>query len=565
MERKQGIVAQSCFDRHGAGARRGKMGMLRLSMVGGLMIVLAGGLVAAPASASPSSSPLPAIAAALAATQSYQVQFTASTAQHPPGIEVGTYTVLRRGGPRIDAVLSSRPSGAGQYTIVESVTVGTRVCQRLAAQLPLLAKAAFTCTRDPGTAKALAQVVDPSKSLAAPGTAVTFSRVGTGTRNFFGKRCIPYTFVQTLQGARVLGTLYVATPSGLPCEEDTTGVAPAIGPTTAGATQVLHQRWVWRHFNSQKLTIPAVPGATAPSLASWHAVPSGTTHDLYGVACPDTEHCVVVGDKGTILAAGDGGGSWRALHSGTNATLYAVSCPTVSACYAVGANATIVGTTDGGATWHLQGRALQGNLGGDLRGIACANAGSCVAVGSQTPGNIIVTTADAGATWQNNTSGDINDLYGVACPTGRTCYAVGGNDSPHTTAVTAHSDDAGRTWSSDNNGVSDTGVPLSALACPGPTTCYAAGTAGTMVGTTDGRSWPLLSSGTGSDLAALACSEPRACYAAGTGGTIVGTTDGGQTWHAQHSGTGADLNGLACSDAQSCYAVGTGGTILTRH
>lgn len=204
---------------------------------------------------------LATIAQALASAHSYQVTYSANSTQHPPAIERTTYTVVRRGSLRIDRVMALRPSGAGQMTIVEDVVQGTRVCERLAYQEPLLASAAFTCSVAPTTASGIAAEADPSKSFAARGATFTLKPATTGAKTIAGTRCSPYAFTFRSPTEHSTGTLYVAMPSGRPCEEDAIVLGPAIGPTTSTARQTLHTQWVWQHFNDTHLAIPATPAS----------------------------------------------------------------------------------------------------------------------------------------------------------------------------------------------------------------------------------------------------------------------------------------------------------------
>ena len=101
--------------------------------------------------------------------------------------------------------------------------------------------------------------------------------------------------------------------------------------------------------------------ATAAGQSSSTAAPDwrrmykhNLTHaDLYGIACPTSRTCVVVGVWGTILTTSDDGATWRSRPSGIDNNLHAVTCLTSRACLAVGYG-TILASADGGATWTVR-------------------------------------------------------------------------------------------------------------------------------------------------------------------------------------------------------------------
>src|SRR5215211_5668087 len=83
------------------------------------------------------------------------------------------------------------------------------------------------------------------------------------------------------------------------------------------------------------LLVPAFTTAPPVAAASWSTDSSGTSQNLWGVACVSSSFCKAVGDGGTIRSWT--GTSWTADSSGTTQTLEGVSCVTTSLCKAVGA------------------------------------------------------------------------------------------------------------------------------------------------------------------------------------------------------------------------------------
>ena len=69
---------------------------------------------------------------------------------------------------------------------------------------------------------------------------------------------------------------------------------------------------------------------------------------------------------------------------------------------------------------------------------------------------------------------------------------------------------------------------------------------------------------TTSTLYDVGCLTASHCYAVGGAGTLLATTDG-RTWHREASPTGAPLYRIACAPPASCYAIARPGTILVTH
>jgi hypothetical protein len=304
---------------------------------------------------------------------------------------------------------------------------------------------------------------------------------------------------------------------------------------------------------------PPAPGPTAgPGVGTWRAV-----------TCPTDEICIAVGadsaSDGVAAVSSDGGTTWTAgsMPAGTPA-LVAVACPDTSHCVALGQATTAV-STDGGLTWTTQ-------VVGDpstttLLGVTCTSPTTCLAVGfihgSAPPTGRILRSADGGATW---TDAQIPPgawpLGAVACSTARRCAAIG------TGFVT--SDDGGQTW---QDAPVDGGTQgLTAVACPSASFCLAIGPypqCATAVSTDGGATWTDVAwpSGTG-PLGSIACVAPSNCLVAdgsslpgNTATTIYAGSDGGATW-TPIAGPGplTSINGIAWSSLSHCVVVGTEGS-----
>jgi hypothetical protein len=91
--------------------------------------------------------------------------------------------------------------------------------------------------------------------------------------------------------------------------------------------------------------------------------------------------------------------------------------------------------------------------------------------------------------------------------------------------------DAGATWRTEVTGVTET---LTAGASPSPSVCWVVGTAGTVLLTTDGRSWRRLAFPDAGDLRSVTASDGENATVTTADGRAFTTSDAGRTW--QRSG-----------------------------
>jgi hypothetical protein len=87
--------------------------------------------------------------------------------------------------------------------------------------------------------------------------------------------------------------------------------------------------------------------------------------------------------------------------------------------------------------------------------------------------------------------------------------------------------DGGRTWTRVATGVK---AEFAAGAAPSPTTCWIVGTAGTVLLTTDGRTWEQLKFPEATDLSAVRATDARTATVTTIDGREFATIDGGNTW-----------------------------------
>jgi photosystem II stability/assembly factor-like uncharacterized protein len=94
-------------------------------------------------------------------------------------------------------------------------------------------------------------------------------------------------------------------------------------------------------------------------------------------------------------------------------------------------------------------------------------------------------------------------------------------------ASVEHTTNGGTTWEAVPTGV-DAG--LTAGASPSPLVCWLIGRAGTMLLSTDGRTWRRVPFPEMTDLATVRASDAQTATVTTTDGRTFRTTDGGRTW-----------------------------------
>src|SRR3954447_21824949 len=199
-----------------------------------------------------------------------------------------------------------------------------------------------------------------------------------------------------------------------------------------------------------------------------------------GVSCPSPQLCVAVTFEGQIYTSTDPTGSaaaWSVADldpDGPNTHLYGVSCPTVDFCAASAGGAEILTSTSpaGGASAWTETQ-LEGPL--ELRGISCASAALCVAVGDNGDtvrpelgdrGAILSSTNPLGGAWQPAQPPIQGNAYGVSCPSAALC--VSGDLMGNLLVSTAPSSPT--SWRSFDGGGS---VQITDVDCPSLALCAA--------------------------------------------------------------------------------------------
>jgi hypothetical protein len=266
-----------------------------------------------------------------------------------------------------------------------------------------------------------------------------------------------------------------------------------------------------------------------------------------------------------------------------------VSCQSTTSCVAVGGFVNESGATaDLAETWDGAWKVVLVPDPADadtasLWGVACYDAGACIAVGGASDGAghgfafsellrgskwvIKVVPLPVGTTYAS--------LQRVACASASDCVAVGASDGRPLAERWN-----GTRWSVMNTpDVGPGGSALSAVSCTGNGTCMAAGSRTDSGGTQvtlaekwDGSSWSMSpsvnpSGSVGSSLDGVSCTSPTSCIAVGSsvasGGPYLALAEhwDGSGWTlmttANPDGTSVNqLGDISCATDASCIAVG---------
>jgi hypothetical protein len=161
-------------------------------------------------------------------------------------------------------------------------------------------------------------------------------------------------------------------------------------------------------------------------------VTDGSSFD--GVSCTAASFCMAVGSLSSLW----GGGKWSIPPSpnkpSVGYSLYGVSCTSPSSCTAVGATGTLGKTlveSWDGTRWSVvpsPSPPAPGGGGDEFRGVSCASAHSCTAIGhtgawGSGPTESLVASWH-GTGWSVSKSPNAGSLYGVSCSSAETCAAV---------------------------------------------------------------------------------------------------------------------------------------------
>ena len=233
--------------------------------------------------------------------------------------------------------------------------------------------------------------------------------------------------------------------------------------------------------------------------SGWAIVPSPNpdgswTTDLYGVACARPTQCVAVGrylvgasvDK-TLVEESSGSG-WAIVPSPnpsafghSNGRLWSVTCASATHCIAVGEYESDTGfmqtliEESSGSGWAIVPSPNTGSgQDNSLRGVACAMAGQCVAVGFIGAGQAQLIEENSGSGWTIVSVEGDGFLNGVSCAGPTYCVAVGyAGNALYGTERIRIVENTGSGWSAAA-GAGGAGE-LFGVSCPRTTNCVTVG------------------------------------------------------------------------------------------
>jgi hypothetical protein len=220
---------------------------------------------------------------------------------------------------------------------------------------------------------------------------------------------------------------------------------------------------------------------------------SPNQRQIRGIDCPSAQLCVAVTFEGLIYTSTDPTGdapAWQVTDidgEGPNTHFYGVSCPSTNFCAASAGEAKVVTSTDptgGPGAWTTT--QLTAPL--ELRGISCASAALCVAVGDNGDnirpeiGDQAVIAASSnplGGEWTVSPLPGRQSAYGVSCPTAELC--VSGDTLGNLLVATKPTGGSGA-WREIDGGGS---VQITDVDCAAPSLCLAVDNNGDVLTSTD--------------------------------------------------------------------------------
>lgn len=251
---------------------------------------------------------------------------------------------------------------------------------------------------------------------------------------------------------------------------------------------------------------------------------------------------------------------WKRMQTTTTENLVAMDMPSATIGYAAGEVGVILKSTDAGATWNEQ----TSGVNGGFWAIRFSSPTDGLAGGDD---GIIVGTTDGGTTWTARPTGLANGalqsfVFGIYYLTPTTVFATGG-DGESSTGVVLKSTDAGMTWKKTTV---DGWLFVDRCAFTSPTHGYIVGasfTGGKIGVTTDGgATWQTTYTAPGL-VTSIAPTGENTAIAAGTGGGIYATTDGGASWGQRPNTIANDLLDMTFRSTAEGAIVGSDGATLS--
>jgi photosystem II stability/assembly factor-like uncharacterized protein len=287
----------------------------------------------------------------------------------------------------------------------------------------------------------------------------------------------------------------------------------------------------------------------------------GVTNRIYAIEALDANTIYAVGEGGRIfrsLTGGDSAADWSTYTVGTG-TFTSLSIADSTHMYAAGYMRiyTCADLLNGcAATGDWTNRTTQIKATHELHGLSSSSSApnTAWAVGVR---GVTYKTTDFGATWSTQSAEVSTDLWSVVATGGNTAIAVGDVRSVVRTTN-------GTSWgvvSQAAGAVSWSDVDASPA---NGQTAVVVGSQGEIRRTSNGgTAWTEPATVTTQSLLAVDLADDNYGWAVGDNGTILRTTNGGSSWSSQTSGAdGKRLWGIAAVSRYIAFASGDGGVIL---
>src|SRR5215218_8744885 len=339
------------------------------------------------------------------------------------------------------------------------------------------------------------------------------------------------------------------------------------------------------------LASPATSGA-----ATWSSLQlpgeAGAVR-LYGMSCPSSSLCVAVGANNTIASSIDptgGASQWSVVHPGVGAEPMAanyrqirgVSCPSAQLCVAVtfeGLVYTSTNPTGPASSWAVADLSAEGpNV--HLYGVSCPAPDFCTV--SAAGAKILTTTNPTGgaASWSETQLPGPLELRGVSCASAALCVAVGDDGDKlrpelgDQGAIFSSTDPLGGNWTRAEPPIRGNAYGVS---CPGPSLCVSGDLYGNLlVSSAPGSpsSWSSIDGGGSVRITDVDCPSTSLCAAVDNNGDVLTSTDptaGARAWTftnlapfpgIDETGENA-IFGVSCAGASLCALAGPEGRIYT--
>jgi photosystem II stability/assembly factor-like uncharacterized protein len=183
-----------------------------------------------------------------------------------------------------------------------------------------------------------------------------------------------------------------------------------------------------------------------------------------------------------------------------------------------------------------------------------------VAAGNGVQTGVIARTDNGGTSWIQDTvlptDAQQNSLLSAVRFAGDKGWIVGDN------GIILYSDDAGATWQNQSTGLADTVIRLTDIYLYDADTGWITGDNGLVLKTTNGgASWVRKTTPTTSRLYGLSFVDAEHGWAVGNGSTIMSTSNGGESWTLETGGS-YDYKDVIFVDQNHGWAVGKEGTVI---